>query len=103
MSLGEKLSDLRNLYQMSQKDVSRELNVSNHLIGKYEKGVIQPSLDILVKFASLYNTSVDYLLGLENHRVIVLDRIPMDKKNVVSGMVNLMMDYFHSKDGDMYE
>lgn len=51
---------------LSRKQVAELINVSESLIGLYENGSRQPSLSSLVKLASIYKVSTDYLLGCES-------------------------------------
>lgn len=50
---------------LSRKQVAELLNVSESLIGLYESGNRQPSLASLIKLASTYKVTTDYLLGCE--------------------------------------
>lgn len=51
---------------LSRKQVAELLNVSESLIGLYESGNRQPSLTSLIKLASAYKVTTDYLLGCES-------------------------------------
>lgn len=92
--LGEKLLELRTLFNMSQKEVAERIDSSNHLVGKYETGSSQPSLDTLTQFAKLYCTSVDYLIGLQTSKVIVLDNLSQEQKIVIRIIVDTLKEYF---------
>lgn len=50
---------------LTRKQVAELIGVSDSLIGLYESAARQPSLNNLVKLASLYNVTTDYLLGCE--------------------------------------
>lgn len=50
---------------LSRKQVAIQVGVSESLIGLYETAARQPSLSALVKLASLYHVTADYLLGCE--------------------------------------
>lgn len=50
---------------LTRKQVAELIGVSDSLIGLYESAARQPSLSNLVKLASLYNVTTDYLLGCE--------------------------------------
>lgn len=63
--LGDRLLSSRNNSKLSRKQVADLLGVSTSLIGLYETDVRQPSLSALVKLASIYKVSTDYLLGCE--------------------------------------
>lgn len=51
--------------ELTRSQVSQRIGVSESIIGLYESGNRQPSLENLVKLAKLYNVSIDYLLGNE--------------------------------------
>lgn len=59
----EKMKELRSIYGMSQKDVSKVLLVSKQTISNYETGFREPSLDSLIKIADFFHVSADWLIG----------------------------------------
>lgn len=63
--LDKRLQIARINSNLSRKQVAELINVSESLIGLYENGSRQPSLSSLVKLASIYKVSTDYLLGCE--------------------------------------
>ena len=65
-NLGYKLKTLRVNNQLSRKQVADLVGVSVSTIGLYESDERLPSLPVLVKLATQYKTSVDYLLGVES-------------------------------------
>ena len=64
-NLGYKLKTLRVKNQLSRKQVADLVGVSVSTIGLYESDERLPSLPVLVKLATQYKTSVDYLLGVD--------------------------------------
>lgn len=64
-NLGYKLKTLRIGQQLSRKQVADLVGVSVSTIGLYESGERLPSLSILIKLATLYKSSVDYLLDID--------------------------------------
>lgn len=63
-NLGDKLKTLRIQHHLSRKQVGELVGVSTSMVGLYESGVRLPSLHVLVKLATQYKVSVDYLLGI---------------------------------------
>ena len=57
-----RIGELRTSYKYSQKFVSEHLNVSQPQYYKLEKGLSQITLDKVKLLASLYNTSIDYII-----------------------------------------
>jgi len=58
-----RLVDLRKIAGLYQKDMALEIGVERATYAKYETGDIQPPNDMVVKLASFFDVSTDYLLG----------------------------------------
>ena len=67
MTFGENLKLLRYEKGLTQDDIGYLLNVTKSCISCYEKGIRQPSLDILIQLASYFRVSVDFLIGMESY------------------------------------
>ena len=50
--------------ECSQQQIADMLNVKQNTYSQYEIGVLNYPLDVVVRLAEYYGTSVDYLLGL---------------------------------------
>lgn len=59
----QRLKELRNKNKLKQSDLAKEISLTQSVISKYEKGLITPDADILNKLSTLFEVSVDYLLG----------------------------------------
>lgn len=64
---------LRKEKGMSQIALALRLNVSQKMISAYETGKSEPSVATLMNMASIFNTSVDYIIGYSDIRQ------PLDK------------------------
>lgn len=60
--IGRRIAALRRDSNMSQAELARQLQVSSSAVGMYEQGRREPSADILVKMARIFQVSTDYLL-----------------------------------------
>ena len=59
---------LRKKAGLSQAMLAKKLNISASAEGMYEQGRRMPSLDLLVKFSTIFDVSLDYLItGSEFH------------------------------------
>ena len=63
-----KLLDLREDKNLTQSDIAKTLNVNQTTYSRYERGDINIPLDILIKMALFFNTSIDYILNLTNEK-----------------------------------
>ena len=70
---GIRLKELRKRRHMKQAYVAKILDVHEGTISAYENNTRTPSVEILVKLAVLYNTSADYILGLEKRDPIFIN------------------------------
>lgn len=64
--LGVQLKELREEKKLTLVQLATNLNVTKATINRYETGVREPSLDMLLKLAEFFEVSTDFLLGLEN-------------------------------------
>lgn len=72
-TLGQRLRALRNEVELSQEDLAKSLHISQSSIAYYELGRKHPGPDTLMKIASFFDVTTDYLLGLTDnlhHRTI---------------------------------
>lgn len=57
-----RLKELREDNDLYQKDVAKELGITQRNYSYFETGQTILTEDILIKLANFYNTSIDYLL-----------------------------------------
>ena len=57
------LKNLRSEKGLSQRELSSQLGLSANCICEYEKGRSEPNLDTLKKLSSIFECSIDYLVG----------------------------------------
>lgn len=63
MKFGDKLRELLEMHNLSQKELGEKLNIAPSTIGNYVRNIRQPDHATLVVFANYFNVSVDFLLG----------------------------------------
>lgn len=59
----KRLLELRMEKGLSQRDVAKILNISQTTYHNWENDVTQPSIEQLIAISSLFEVSVDYLIG----------------------------------------
>ena len=62
------IRDLREDHDLTQAELGKILNISQRTYSYYEKGEHDIPPEILIRLAKYYHTSIDYLLGLTNHK-----------------------------------
>ena len=63
MTNGERIRYLREKNGFTQKEVANRLGVESAAISKYELDMREPNIEAIKKLATLFNVSIDYLLG----------------------------------------
>ena len=69
MELAQRLKQLREERQLSQRVLAQRLGCSPSIISSYETGERTPSVQNLVALADLYHVSLDYLFGRETRNL----------------------------------
>ncbi|RKD22419.1 Helix-turn-helix [Caminicella sporogenes DSM 14501] len=83
MTLGKRLKELRLENKKTAEEVAKILSIGRSTLSNYENDIRKPDYDTLKKFASLYNVSLDYLLGRTNNRKGILKvEGNLDKNNI---------------------
>ena len=70
MNFGEKLKNLRTGQKMTQQQLAARLGVAKSVVSYYESGDRFPSYDVLVKISKTFHVTTDYLLDIEQRRVV---------------------------------
>jgi transcriptional regulator with XRE-family HTH domain len=82
--LGEKLLQIRQSLGLSQSEMLRHLGLGDKLnrddVSKYERGVREPSLIVLLAYAEAANIWMDYLV---NDELNLPANLPSRRKNSV--------------------
>lgn len=60
--MDNRLFELRKQKKLSQNDLSKIFNVAQNTISQWENGTRNIDSSMLLKFATFFNTSIDYLL-----------------------------------------
>ena len=80
--LGEKLLQIRTALGLSQSEMLRHLGLEDRLqrddISKYERGVREPSLIVLLNYAEAAGVCMDYLV---NDRLALPSKLPGKPKH----------------------
>lgn len=98
VELGTKLRELRTQNDWTQVYVAKKIGVTSSVVSAYENGVRQPSYEALIKLASLYGVSTDYLLGIsprrspESQHLVSLDGLTPAKILLITQLIDAMRE-----------
>lgn len=84
---GLNLKKLREEKGYSQAQLSRKLNVSKSSISKYESNQSMPSVETLTKIALIYGVSLDYLVGIERNKTILVEGLTSRQLDIINTLL----------------
>ena len=80
---GMRLKELRTQAGLTQKQLADQIGITKSVVSFYELRERTPSPEVLVKLATVFHVSSDYLLGIEKGRSIDITGLdPEDEKAV---------------------
>lgn len=74
-----RLRELRENRRISQEALGRELGTSQQNLSRYELDINAIPADMLIRFATYYNVSTDYILGISNEKRNQEGKVRIDK------------------------
>ena len=63
----ERIRNLRIDADLTQETVAQVLDIKQNTYSQYEIGISRYPVEALIKLATFYNTSIDYLVGLTDN------------------------------------
>lgn len=91
-TLGSRLKQLRVSKHLKQGQVAELVDVTKSTICTYETDARQPSYDILIRLASLYRVSTDYLLGCQSMTTIEVSGLTQREISIITELVASMTE-----------
>jgi len=86
---GLRLRELRKKRKLTQKNVADRFGLHPNTIRYYENNTLTPSVENLVDLAVLYNSSVDYILGLSKRTNIYIDDCTPEQQALILELVKV--------------
>lgn len=84
---GLRIQQLRTNNRMSQKEFGKKIHRSKSVVSSYENNLRTPPLDILVDIATLFNVSLDYLVGIDKKEMFSVDGLDTKQKEVIQALI----------------
>lgn len=69
---GENLKKLRIGQNLTQAELGSKVGLSKAVVSKYENGLGYPTFETLIRIASYFGVTTDYLLGVAKEKTINL-------------------------------
>lgn len=92
INFGKKVKLLRKERGLTQKQLADMVGVAVSAISAYEAGNRYPTYSGLVSLARIFHVSTDYLLGIENTRIVDVSGLDENEIDVIVHMVNVLRE-----------
>ena len=79
----KKITELRKSLTLSQYELAEKLEISQQTISKYELGLREPDNSTLIKIASFFNVSIDYLLEYSSPKNLTIPLMSDEEKDLI--------------------
>ena len=96
--LGDKLKRLREKHKFTQKEVAKRMNIAPNTISRYENDEFAPKIENLIQFAIIYNTSLDYLIGIGKESYLYLHEFDEKQRAFILAMIEGIKENFNYGD-----
>ena len=90
MNTGKRIRYLRTINNITSKELSKALKVSESSISLYENGKRKPTIDIIVKIADYFKVSTDFLLCVAESSHTEAFQHETDFSNVLGNVITLL-------------
>lgn len=90
VDFGARLKELRLKSGLTQKQLAAQIGITKSVISFYELRERAPSPEILIKLASVFHVTIDYLLGIENGKSLDISGLDSDDEKLVRLMVETL-------------
>ena len=64
-ALGRRIRQVRG-FEVTQEEFARKLGISQSQLSKYERGIVAPPADVLMRIKEQFRVSIDWLLTGDN-------------------------------------
>ena len=97
MSFGERLIEVRKKREFSQEELATKLGTKAPAIGRYERGIAKPTIEVAGKLSKILGVSLDYLVGNSDQefdsntlkRILEVQKLPEDIKEKVFYLIDV--------------
>ena len=88
VDVGKKLKNLRLQLGLTQKQLAERMGVTTSVISYYELDERCPSPEVLIRLANIFHVSTDYLLGIDNMKVLNISELNEEEVKSIQYMID---------------
>ena len=98
MNWNDNMKLCRERYGYKQKELSEKLGVSERTLQRYEAGISEPTISILLKLSEIYEISIDHIIGNEIDSSFDIIKIEKYLKDIEKTCNSLRKEMYESEE-----
>ncbi len=107
MTFGQRVMAARKAKKMSQGELGDLVGTSGPVVGKWERGEMQPSIETAIKISKALDVSLDHLVGLAEdldvskellERAAEIDKMPPDEREKVLYFIDMAISDYKNRE-----
>lgn len=83
----QRIQELREKAGLTQAELAKRLGVTRAAVSQWETALSTPSLNYVIELSKLFNTSIDYILGLNDTEAVNIGHLDDEQKKVIYSLV----------------
>lgn len=87
MMIGDRIKQLRLDAKMTQPELAQKLDVTRSAVATYENNSRQPSFQILIRLAHIFNVSTDYLLLGNDNNLLDVEGLSGEQRAIIVSLI----------------
>lgn len=87
MMIGDRIKQLRLDAKMTQPELAKKLDVTRSAVATYENNSRQPSFQILIRLAHIFNVSTDYLLLGNDNNLLDVEGLSGEQRAIIVSLI----------------
>lgn len=87
MMIGDRIKQLRLDAKMTQPELAKRLDVTRSAVAAYENNSRQPSFQILIRLAHVFNVSTDYLLLGNDNNLLDVEGLSGEQRAIIVSLI----------------
>lgn len=87
MMIGDRIKQLRLDAKMTQPELAKKLDVTRSAVAAYENNSRQPSFQILIRLAHVFNVSTDYLLLGNDNNLLDVEGLSGEQRAIIVSLI----------------
>lgn len=87
MMIGDRIKQLRLDAKMTQPELAKKLDVTRSAVAAYENNTRQPSFQILIRLAHVFNVSTDYLLLGNDNNLLDVEGLSGEQRAIIVSLI----------------